>query len=86
MDAFEDLLATQVPSNVWERRFHATLEREAASIRQKAVARITESTDFVEKNRERIDRIGDGLTMVRQLGGHGLIPLSLILEEYRALT
>ncbi|HEY4056923.1 MAG TPA: hypothetical protein VGM39_09945, partial [Kofleriaceae bacterium] len=86
VDAFEDILATQVPANVWERRFHATLEREAASVRQKAVARLIDSPDFIDKNRERIDKIGDGLTMVRQLGGHGLIPLSLILEEYRALT
>ncbi|CAN5838807.1 NAD-glutamate dehydrogenase [soil metagenome] len=86
VDAFEAILESQVPANVWERRFHATLEREAAAVRQRAVGRLIGSPDFIEKNRDRIDKIGDGLTMVRQLGGHGLIPLSLILEEYRALT
>ncbi len=85
VDAFEEILAAQVPTNVWERRFHATLEREAASVRHRAVGRLGEK-DFIEKHREQLDRISDALTMVRQLGGHGLIPLSLILEEYRALA
>jgi NAD-specific glutamate dehydrogenase len=85
VDTFEEILAAQVPTNVWERRFHATLEREAANVRHRALGRMSEK-DFVEKHREQLDRISDGLTMVRQLGGHGLIPLSLILEEYRALT
>ena len=85
VDAFEEILATQVPSNVWERRFHATLEREAASVRHRALVHMNDK-DFIEKHREQLDRISDGLTMVRQLGGHGLIPLSLILEEYRALA
>jgi NAD-specific glutamate dehydrogenase len=85
VDAFEEILAAQVPSNVWERKFHSTLERDAAGVRHRAVGRMAEK-DFVEKHREQLDRISDSLTMVRQLGGHGLIPLSLILEEYRALT
>jgi len=86
VDAFEEILATQVPSNVWERKFAATLERDAANVRHRAIGRMAVEKDFVEKHREQLDRISDGLTMVRQLGGHGLIPLSLILEEYRALT
>ncbi|MFN0245838.1 MAG: NAD-glutamate dehydrogenase domain-containing protein [Kofleriaceae bacterium] len=84
VDAFEEILAAQVPTNVWERRFHATLEREAASVRHRALAHLGEK-GFVEKHREQLDRISDSLSMVRQLGGHGLIPLSLILEEYRTL-
>ncbi len=86
VDDFDAILAAQTPANAWERRFFASLEREASSVRQAAVSRITVGGDFIEKNRDRIDRIGDGLTMVRQLGGHGLVPLFLILEDYRALS
>ena len=41
---------------------------------------------LIERNRERIDRIGDALGTVKQLGAHGLVPLFLILEDYRALV
>ncbi|HVK86427.1 MAG TPA: NAD-glutamate dehydrogenase domain-containing protein [Kofleriaceae bacterium] len=86
VDAFDELLSTQVPANGWERRFYASLEREASSVRQRAVGRMAGGTEFVDKNRDRIDRIGDGLSMVRQLGAHGLVPLFLILEDYRTLS
>ena len=86
VDDFDAILASQTPANAWERRFFASLEREASNVRQAAVSRLSGGGDFIEKHRERIDRIGDGLTMVRQLGGHGLVPLFLILEDYRALT
>ncbi|MCW5805788.1 MAG: NAD-glutamate dehydrogenase [Deltaproteobacteria bacterium] len=86
VDAFDEILATQVPSNTWERRFFASLEREAQMVRQGAVARLVVEKDYLDRNRERIDRIGDGLQMVKQLGSHGLVPLFLLLEDYRALT
>nr|MBA3457000.1 NAD-glutamate dehydrogenase [Deltaproteobacteria bacterium] len=86
VDTFDELLATQVPANPWERRFYASLEREASSVRQQAISRIAAGPDFVDKNRERIDRIADGLSAVRQLGAHGLVPLFLILEDYRSLS
>ncbi|MBS1124805.1 MAG: hypothetical protein H6Q90_7033, partial [Deltaproteobacteria bacterium] len=86
VDTFDEILATQVPANPWERRFFSSLEREASSVRQHAISRIAAGPDFVDKNRERIDRIADGLSAVRQLGAHGLVPLFLILEDYRSLS
>jgi glutamate dehydrogenase len=86
VDAFDEILSTQVPANPWERRFYASLEREASSVRQQAISRIAAGPDFVDKNRDKIDRIADGLSAVRQLGAHGLVPLFLILEDYRSLT
>ncbi len=86
VDAFDEVLATQIPANPWERRFYASLEREASAVRQRAMAKVSTVTDYVDKNRDRIDKIGDGLQMVRQLGAHALVPLFLILEDYRALT
>jgi glutamate dehydrogenase len=86
VDAFDELLAAQIPANGWERRFVSSLEKEAAGIRQRAVAKIATSPDYVEKNKERLDRIGDALQMVRQLGQHALVPLFLILEDYRSLS
>ena len=86
VDAFDEILTTQIPTNPWERRFFASLEREASNVRQHAAAKIAAAPDYVEKNRERIDRIGDGLSMVRQLGAHALVPLFLILEDFRALS
>ncbi len=86
VDAFDEILATQVPANTWERRFYASLEREAATVRQQAITRIAKNADFIDKNRDRIDKIADSLSTVRQLGAHGLVPLFLILEDYRALS
>ena len=86
VDTFDEILATQVPANPWERRFFASIEREASSVRQLAISRIAAGPDFVDRNREKIDRIADGLSAVRQLGAHGLVPLFLILEDYRSLT
>ncbi len=83
VDGFDELLATQVPANGWERRFHSSLEREASAIRQLAVAKLASNPGYVEQHRERIDRIADSLRMVKQLGGHGLVPMFLILEDYR---
>jgi len=84
VDELDDILATQVPGNVWERRFHTSLEREAAAVRQRAVAKLAASPKFAEEHREWADRIGDALRMVRQLGAHGLVPLFLILEDFRS--
>jgi glutamate dehydrogenase len=86
VDAFDELLATQVPGNIWERRFLGSLEREAAAIRQRAVGKLAANAGFVDQHRDWVDRIGDSLRMVRQLGPHGLVPLFLILEDYRAHT
>ena len=86
VDAFDEVLATQIPANPWERRFYASLEREASAVRQRAVAKVSTVSDYIEKNRERLDKIGDGLQMVRQLGAHALVPLFLILEDYRTLS
>ena len=36
--------------------------------------------------KEPLDKIGDALQMVRQLGQHALVPLFLILEDYRSLS
>ncbi len=86
IDAFDEVLATQIPTNPWERRFFASLEREASAVRQRVVAKVSAAPDYLDKNRDRIDRIGDGLQMVRQLGAHALVPLFLILEDYRQLS
>jgi len=85
-DAFDEILAAQVPANSWERRFLVSLEREAAAVRQQAAAKLAAGPEMIERNRERIDRIGDALGTVKQLGAHGLVPLFLILEDYRALS
>jgi glutamate dehydrogenase len=82
MDAFDELLAAQVPTNPWERRFHTSLEREAAAIRQLAVGKLASEADYLTRHKDRIDQLGDTLRMVKQLGG-GLVPLYLILEDYR---
>jgi glutamate dehydrogenase len=86
LDAFDEILTSQVPANTWERRFHTSLEREASVIRQRAVGKLATDKDFADKHREWIDRIGDSLGMVKQLGQHGLVPLYLILEDYRQHT
>ncbi len=83
VDAFDELLAAQVPANAWERRFHTSLEREAAAIRQLAVTKLASEADYTTRNVDRIAQLGDSLKMVKQLGG-GLVPLFLILEDYRA--
>ena len=83
VDVFDELLAAQVPANSWERRFHTSLEREAAAIRQLAVGKLASESDYTTRNKDRLDQLGDSLKMVKQLGG-GLVPLFLILEDYRA--
>ena len=82
VDGFDKLLAAQVPANAWERRFHTSLEREAAAIRQLGVTKLASEADYMTRNKDRIAGIGDSLKMVKQLGG-GLVPLFLILEDYR---
>jgi glutamate dehydrogenase len=86
VDSFDEILAAQVPGNVWERRFLVSLEREVAAIRQRALGKLAAQPQFMEQHREWVDRIGDSLRMVKQLGAHGLVPLFLILEDYRAHT
>nr|MBA3819398.1 NAD-glutamate dehydrogenase [Deltaproteobacteria bacterium] len=86
VDTFDEILLTQVPANAWERRFYTSLEREAAVVRQRAVGKLAVDTNFVDRHRDWVDRIGDSLGMVKQLGQHGLVPLYLILEDYRAYT
>ncbi|HEU0032467.1 MAG TPA: NAD-glutamate dehydrogenase domain-containing protein [Kofleriaceae bacterium] len=86
VDKFDEILNAQVPGNVWERRFLTSLEREAAAIRQRAVGKLAANPHFVEQHKEWVDRIGDSLRMVKQLGPHGLVPLFLILEDYRVNT
>ena len=83
VDTFDELLAAQVPSNSWERRFLASLEREASAIRQLGVSKLAGVPGYVEKHRELIEKIANSLRMVKQLGGHGLVPMYLILEDYR---
>jgi glutamate dehydrogenase len=85
LDAFNEILAAQVPANSWERRFFISLEREAAAVRQQAVAKLAALGDFTERHAEKIHRVGDALRTVRQSGAHGLVPLFLILEDYRAV-
>jgi NAD-specific glutamate dehydrogenase len=83
VDAFDELLAQQVPANGWERRFLATLERESAAIRQLGVFKLASEPGYIEKHRDRIAGIADSLRMVKQFGGHGLVPMYLILEDYK---
>ena len=71
---------------VWERRFLTSLERESAAIRQRAVGKLAANPQLPEQQKEWLDRIGDSLRMVKQLGAHGLVPLFLILEDYRQHT
>jgi glutamate dehydrogenase len=87
LDAFDEVLATQVPANVWERRFTISLEREAAAVRQRAAVKLAsdKADAFLERRAERSERIGDSLRIVRKSGEKGLVPLYLILEDYRAL-
>ncbi len=86
LDAFDEILASQVPANVWERRFLTALERDASAVRHRAIARLASAgAGFSEANRDAIAKIADALRMVRQSGTHGLVPLFLILEDYRAL-
>jgi glutamate dehydrogenase len=84
VDTFDEMLAIQVPGNPWERRFLSSLERESSAIRQLAVAKMAADPGYVERHRALIDRIADSLRMVKQFGGHGLVPMYLILEDYRA--
>ncbi len=84
VDAYDELLATQVPANGWERRFLSSLEREASAIRQLGVTKINSNPGYLDQKRDHIDQIADSLRMVRQLGGHGLVAMYLILEDYRA--
>ncbi len=86
LDSFDEILASQVPANVWERRFLTSLERDASTVRHRAIAKLASAgPGFAEANREAIAKIADSLRMVRQSGTHGLVPLFLILEDYRAL-
>ncbi len=85
LDTFSDVLSTQLPANTWERRFHVSLEREAANVRQRATGKLANDAALPERSVERVVRIGDALRMVRSLGAGGLVPLFLILEDYRAL-
>ena len=85
LDTFDELLGSQVPANTWERRFLMALERDAAAARHRAVTRLAAEPDFIDTRKDALDRIADGLRMVRQTGTHGLVPLYLILEDYRAL-
>jgi glutamate dehydrogenase len=86
VDAFDEILSTQMPGNQWERRFLVSLEREVAGVRQRAVGKLAAQPNFAEQHKDWVDRIGDSLRMVKQLGPHGLVPLFLILEDYRAHT
>ena len=83
VDTFDEMLALQVPGTPWERRFLSSDEREASSIRQQAVGKMAADDGYVERHRVRIDAIADSLRMVKQFGGHGLVPMYLILEDYR---
>ncbi len=83
LDTFDEVLAAQIPANQWERRFLISLEREAAAIRQRAVGKLAANPHLADQHKEWLDRIGDSLRMVKQLGAHGLVPLFLILEDYR---
>jgi glutamate dehydrogenase len=86
LDVVDDTLLAQIPSNVWERRFLTSLEREAAAIRQRGVGKLAANPQLPEQHKDWLDRIGDSLRMVKQLGAHGLVPLFLILEDYRQHT
>ena len=83
VDTFDEMLAAQVPANGWERRFLSSLERESAAIRQLGMTKLAGDPSYVERHRDRIAQIADSLRMVKQFGGHGLVPMYLILEDYR---
>ncbi|MBK9035357.1 MAG: NAD-glutamate dehydrogenase [Myxococcales bacterium] len=83
VDTFDEQLAAQVPANSWERRFLSSIEREAAAIRQLGVSKLANNPAYIEQHRDQIDKIADSLRMVKQFGGHGLVPMYLILEDYR---
>jgi glutamate dehydrogenase len=85
VDAFDEILASQVPANVWERRFLAAIERDAAATRHRAIIALAGDAEFPNKHAGAIAKLADGLKMVRASGTHGLVPLFLILEDYRAL-
>jgi glutamate dehydrogenase len=86
LDKFDDILAGQLPANVWERRFLTSLERDASTVRHRAIAKLASAgAGFADLHRDAIAKIADALRMVRQSGTHGLVPLFLILEDYRAL-
>jgi len=84
VDTFDEQLALQVPANSWERRFLSSVERGVADIRQLGVSKLAADPAYIEKHREPIERIADSLRMVKRFGGHGLIPMYLILDDYRA--
>ncbi len=85
VDAFEQILTAQVPANPWERRFQLAIERDISHVRQKAIGKVAGQPDFVEARKEQADHIGDALRAVKQSATSGLVPLFLILEDYRAL-
>nr|HEX4314646.1 NAD-glutamate dehydrogenase domain-containing protein [Kofleriaceae bacterium] len=85
VDTFDELLATQVPANAWERRFLAAIERDAAATRHRAIVKLAADPEFATKHADAIGKLADALRMVRASGTHGLVPLFLILEDYRAL-
>ena len=84
VDTFDEQLALQVPANSWERRFLSSVERGVAEIRQLGVSKLAADPAYIEKHREPIERIADSLRMVKRFGGHGLIPMYLILDDFRA--
>ncbi len=83
VETFDEMLAAQVPANGWERRFLSSLERESAGIRQLGVHKLASEPGYIEKHKDRIAAIADSLRSVKQFGGHGLVPMYLILEDYR---
>ena len=85
LDTFDELLVAQVTANTWERRFLMALERDAAAARHRAVCKLAAEPGFLESHKDALDRIADGLRMVGKTGTHGLVPLYLILEDYRSL-
>ncbi len=86
LDRFDEVLGSQVAGNVWERRFLSSLERESSAIRQRALGKLASEPQLPERHKDWLAKIGDSLRIVKQLGGHGLVPLFLILEDYRQHT
>jgi len=84
-DAFDTILASQLPANAWERRFQLAIERDVSYVRAKAVGTLAAQPDFIDKHREAADKLGEALHTVKQSATNGLVPLFLILEDYRAL-
>jgi hypothetical protein len=62
------------------------LERDAAAARHRAVVKLAGEASFLDTHKDALDRIADGLRMVGKTGTHGLVPLYLILEDYRSLS